>query len=115
MAEIVRSLRENLGVSPSLLLTHRASALPAHLQACFSVLIFILLSSQDGFQTEWKEDEHGVLRAPAIYNGALSWDAASCNANAALVVQAIIAAHLIGPPWLDLPGALGALASIARP
>jgi inorganic pyrophosphatase len=40
--------------------------------ACFSVLIFILLSSQDGFQTEWKEDEHGVLRAPAIYNGAFS-------------------------------------------
>ena len=43
---------------------------PPCAQACFSVLIFILLSSQDGFQTEWKEDEHGVLRAPAIYNGA---------------------------------------------
>lgn len=46
------------------------SSLPSCLQACFSVLIFVLLSSQDGFQTEWKEDEHGVLRAPAIYNGA---------------------------------------------
>ena len=40
------------------------------LQAAFSVLIFLLLSSQDGFQTEWKEDDKGVLRAPAIYNGA---------------------------------------------
>lgn len=45
---------------------------PPHLptQGCFSVLVFILLSSQDGFQTEWKEDDKGILRAPAIYNGA---------------------------------------------
>ncbi|KAL4427599.1 hypothetical protein ABPG75_001688 [Micractinium tetrahymenae] len=40
--------------------------------ACFSVIIFVLLSSEDGFQTEWKEDDKGVLRAPAIYNGAFS-------------------------------------------
>ncbi|KAL4855826.1 Pyrophosphate-energized vacuolar membrane proton pump [Chlorella vulgaris] len=38
----------------------------------FSILIFLLLSSQDGFSTEWKEDAKGVLRAPAIYNGAFS-------------------------------------------
>jgi hypothetical protein len=40
------------------------------LQGLFSILIFLLLSSQDGFSTEWKEDAKGVLRAPAIYNGA---------------------------------------------
>jgi H+-translocating diphosphatase len=38
----------------------------------FSVFIFILLSSEDGFQTKWKADEHGILRAPSLYNGAFS-------------------------------------------
>lgn len=53
------------------------SPAPAHppcllLQAAFSVVIFVLLSSEDGFKTKWSKDEHGVLRAPAIYNGAFS-------------------------------------------
>ncbi len=43
------------------------------LQGAFSVLVFVLLSSQDGFSTEWKEDAKGVLRAPAIYNGKLDY------------------------------------------
>jgi hypothetical protein len=34
------------------------------------VLVFLLLSSEDGFSTEWKEDDKGILRAPAVYNGA---------------------------------------------
>lgn len=54
-------------------LPHHLRPLPVDgpcLQCAFSVLIFVLLSSQDGFQTEWKEDDKGVLRAPAIYNGA---------------------------------------------
>ena len=38
-------------------------------QGVFSILIFVLLSSQDGFATKWHEDESGVLRAPALYNG----------------------------------------------
>jgi hypothetical protein len=41
-------------------------------QAAFSVIVFVLLSSEDGFQTKWKEDDQGVMRAPAIYNGAFS-------------------------------------------
>lgn len=38
----------------------------------FSIFIFVLLSSQDGFQTKWKKDAEGVLRAPAVYNGLFS-------------------------------------------
>ncbi|KDD76475.1 Inorganic H+ pyrophosphatase [Helicosporidium sp. ATCC 50920] len=38
----------------------------------FSVFIFVLLSSQDGFSRKWHRDESGVLRAPALYNGAFS-------------------------------------------
>ena len=48
---------------------HLAPLSPS-LQAFFSVLIFLLLSSQDGFSTEWKADAKGILRAPAVYNGA---------------------------------------------
>eukprot|EP00890_Picochlorum_soloecismus_P004594 jgi/Picsp_1/5135/NSC_02498-R1_vacuolar h+-translocating inorganic pyrophosphatase len=40
--------------------------------ALFSVVIFVLLSSEDGFNSKWKEDESGILRAPALYNGAFS-------------------------------------------
>ena len=35
------------------------------------MFIFVLLSSQDGFSTEWTEDEKG-RHAPALYNGAFS-------------------------------------------
>ncbi len=37
-----------------------------------SVVIFVLLSSQDGFSREWVEDDQGHRHAPAIYNGAFS-------------------------------------------
>ena len=47
------------------------------------MLIFLLLSSEDGFQTKWKEDEKGVLRAPAIYNGGPRWRICSLAAGAA--------------------------------
>lgn len=40
--------------------------------AMFSVVIFVLLSSEDGFQTKWHEDDHGILRAPALFNGTFS-------------------------------------------
>lgn len=43
------------------------------LQGCFSIFIFVLLASEDGFKTEWHKDEHGILRAPAVYNGAWRW------------------------------------------
>lgn len=36
-------------------------------------MIFVLLSSQDGFSTKWHIDTHtGVKRAPALYNGVFS-------------------------------------------
>ena len=38
----------------------------------FSVVIFVLLSSEDGFQTKWHKDDQGVLRAPALFNGTFS-------------------------------------------
>lgn len=42
-------------------------------QAIFSIIIFVLLSSQDGFSTKWHVDEHtGVKHAPALYNGIFS-------------------------------------------
>lgn len=44
----------------------------SYFMAAFSVVIFVLLSSEDGFKTKWHKDESGVLRAPAIYNGAFS-------------------------------------------
>lgn len=34
------------------------------------MLVFLLLSSEDGFSTKWKPDAEGILRAPAVYNGA---------------------------------------------
>lgn len=41
--------------------------------AFFSVFIFVLLSSEDGFSTAWHLDKKtGVERAPALYNGAFS-------------------------------------------
>lgn len=36
------------------------------------MVIFLLLSSEDGFQTKWHADDKGVLRAPALYNGTFS-------------------------------------------
>lgn len=42
------------------------------LQAGFSVFIFVLLSSQDGFSTKWHSDSEGISHAPALYNGAFS-------------------------------------------
>ncbi len=43
------------------------------MQAIFSIIIFVLLSSQDGFSTKWKVDEHtGIKHAPALYNGIFS-------------------------------------------
>ena len=42
------------------------------LQAGFSVFIFVLLSSQDGFSTKWHADSEGISHAPALYNGAFS-------------------------------------------
>lgn len=41
-------------------------------QAGFSVFIFVLLSSQDGFSTKWHVNSEGVRHAPALYNGAFS-------------------------------------------
>ena len=41
--------------------------------AFFSVFIFVLLSSEDGFSTAWHLDKKtGIERAPALYNGAFS-------------------------------------------
>lgn len=37
-----------------------------------SVVIFVLLSSQDGFSRDWVVDDKGHRTAPAIYNGAFS-------------------------------------------
>ena len=37
-----------------------------------SVVIFVLLSSQDGFSRDWIVDDQGHRTAPAIYNGAFS-------------------------------------------
>ena len=54
--------------------THRQQSTSSFsLQAIFSVIIFVLLSSQDGFATKWHVDEHtGIKRAPALYNGLFS-------------------------------------------
>ena len=41
-------------------------------QAIMSVVIFVLLSSQDGFSRDWVVDDQGHRTAPAIYNGAFS-------------------------------------------
>ncbi|KAK9833763.1 hypothetical protein WJX74_005205 [Apatococcus lobatus] len=38
----------------------------------FSAVIFVLLSSEDGFALKFHTDESGVSRAPAIYNGGFS-------------------------------------------
>ncbi|KAK9830190.1 hypothetical protein WJX72_010203 [[Myrmecia] bisecta] len=40
--------------------------------AGFSVFIFVLLSSQDGFSREWTVDEEGNKHAPGLYLGAFS-------------------------------------------
>jgi H(+)-translocating pyrophosphatase len=40
--------------------------------AMFSVIIFVMLSSEDGFQTKWHLDDGGILRAPAVINGVFS-------------------------------------------
>jgi len=45
---------------------------PPLLQSFFSVFIFILLGSEDGFSTEWKVDKMGIARAPGVANGAFS-------------------------------------------
>ena len=44
----------------------------ACVQAGFSVVIFVLLASEDGFSREWVVDEQGIARAPSLYNGAFS-------------------------------------------
>lgn len=41
-------------------------------QALMSVVIFVLLSSQDGFSRDWIVDSQGHRHSPAIYNGAFS-------------------------------------------
>lgn len=41
-------------------------------QAIFSIFIFVLLSSQDGFDTHTHIDEHGRTKKPALYNGIFS-------------------------------------------
>ena len=41
-------------------------------QVGFSVVIFVLLASEDGFSREWVVDEQGIARAPSLYNGAFS-------------------------------------------
>jgi inorganic pyrophosphatase len=38
----------------------------------FSVVIFVLLGSEDGFSTAWKHDEAGNKRAPALFNALFS-------------------------------------------
>ncbi len=42
------------------------------MQVGFSVVIFVLLASEDGFSREWVVDEQGISRAPSLYNGAFS-------------------------------------------
>ena len=42
------------------------------MQVGFSAIIFVLLSSEDGFALKFHTDESGVSRAPAIYNGGFS-------------------------------------------
>ena len=42
------------------------------MQAGFSVVIFVLLASEDGFSRDWVVDDQGISRAPALYNGAFS-------------------------------------------
>ena len=44
----------------------------ARIQVGFSVVIFVLLASEDGFSREWVVDEQGISRAPSLYNGAFS-------------------------------------------
>lgn len=41
-------------------------------QVLMSVVIFVLLSSQDGFSRDWIVDEQGHRTAPALYNGIFS-------------------------------------------
>lgn len=41
-------------------------------QVLMSVVIFVLLSSQDGFSRDWIVDEQGQRTAPALYNGIFS-------------------------------------------
>lgn len=38
----------------------------------FSVVIFVLLGSEDGFSTAWKHDAEGNRRAPALFNALFS-------------------------------------------
>ena len=38
----------------------------------FSVVIFVLLGSEDGFSTAWKHDAEGYRRAPALFNALFS-------------------------------------------
>jgi inorganic pyrophosphatase len=38
----------------------------------FSIVIFVLLGSEDGFNGTWEEDASGILRAPSLYNGVFS-------------------------------------------
>lgn len=45
---------------------------PPNPQALFSVVVFVLLSSEDGFKTKWEADDEGILRAPGVANGAFS-------------------------------------------
>ena len=42
------------------------------MQVVFSAVIFVLLSSQDGFSLKWHKDILGREHAPAIYNGIFS-------------------------------------------
>ena len=52
---------------------HPAPHHPKPTQAIFSVFIFVLLGSEDGFSTKWHVDKAtGIARAPALYNGAFS-------------------------------------------
>jgi inorganic pyrophosphatase len=53
---------------------HSLQSKPAcgRVQAGFSVVIFVLLASEDGFSREWVVDEQGIARAPSLYNGAFS-------------------------------------------
>ena len=51
----------------------------------FSVIIFVLLSSQDGFSLKWHKDILGKEHAPAIYNGIFSTVAFLIGAGASIL------------------------------
>jgi hypothetical protein len=62
----------------------------------FSVVIFVLLGSEDGFSTAWKHDAEGHRRAPALYNALFSTIAFLLGA-----ITSIVSGFLGGSPFFS--------------